>query len=196
MEEFAGTVRLVNDDVTLQAVLLVADNRLRVSAQEHKIGDWKLTDISTRMLPDGCHLAVEGEELVVSVSEPHRFAEAIGPSMENPGDGSLRSLGDRDRRDKEPRERPEREDTFADRMPPVTPLVLIGIATVGLLALWAPLVLVALVLTGALASLLVGGFALMDPFTAVRLPDRITPSRLFRAGVGGLMIAMLLAVLL
>ena len=48
----------------------------------------------------------------------------------------------------------------------------------------------------ALASLLLGGFALMDPYLAVRIPDPITPSLLFRAGVGGVAVAILLAVIL
>jgi hypothetical protein len=44
--------------------------------------------------------------------------------------------------------------------------------------------------------LLVGGFALLDPFTAVRIPDPGTPALLIRSGIAGLVVALGLAVLI
>ena len=46
------------------------------------------------------------------------------------------------------------------------------------------------------AALLLGGFALMDPYLAVRIPDPVTPSLLFRVGVGGVIIAIALSIVL
>lgn len=71
-----------------------------------------------------------------------------------------------------------------------------SVAVVVGLAMLAPQVLIGLVLLGALGSLLVAGYAHMDPFTAVRLPDPVTPALLWRTGLAGLVAALALAVLL
>ena len=195
MEVFEGTVRLVGDPDALPAVLLVDGDRLRVSARQQQIGNWQLSDVTANLEPDGCHVVVEGEELVVSVPELMEFVAAIGPHATNPGNGSLRELG---------RQKVEEPDAAghavrkADRirLPSATRagagMVLVAIG----LAIWAPLVLVGLILLAALASLLLGGFALMDPYLAVRIPDPVTPSLLFRVGVGGVVAAIVLAVVL
>ena len=193
MEVFEGTVRLVGDAVALPAVLLVADNRLKVSARQQEIGDWQLSDVSSNLESDGCHVVVEGEELVVSVPELLEFAAAIGPHMANPGDGSLRQLGQADNATN-PRAR-RRAVGPVPRSPLVWAGICAGLVAIGL-TIWAPMILVGLVLVTALACLLLGGYALMDPYLAVRIPDPVTPSLLFRAGVSGLIIAMALAVFL
>jgi hypothetical protein len=195
MEVFEGTVRIAGDAVALPAVLLVADNRLRVSARQQQIGDWQLTDVSANLEPDGCHVVVEGEELVVSVPELLRFAEAIGPHMTNPGDGSLRDFGRRSV-DEHNAPGPAGNRTGRIRLSPAMRLGIgVGLITVSLV-FWAPLVLVGLLLLTGLAALLLGGFALMDPYLAVRIPGPVTPSFLFRMGVGGVGIAIALSVVL
>jgi len=195
MEVFEGTVRLAGDPEALPAVLVVAEHRLTVSARQQEIGNWQLSDVSSSLESDGCHVVVEGEELVVSVPELLEFAAAIGPHVDNPGDGSLREL--EPRQDDKPNspDRPERA---------VAGISLPGLAKVGVgavlvaigLAIWAPVVLVGLILLAALGSVLVGGFALLDPYLAVRMPDPLTPSLLFRAGVAGSIAALGLAVIL
>jgi hypothetical protein len=195
MEVFEGTVRLAGDPEALPAVLVVAEHRLTVSARQQEIGDWQLSDVSSSLESDGCHVVVEGEELVVSVPELLEFAAAIGPHVDNPGDGSLREF--EPRQDDKPNS-PDRPDRA------VAGISLPGLAKVGVgavlvaigLAIWAPVVLVGLILLAALGSVLVGGFALLDPYLAVRMPDPLTPSLLFRAGVAGAIAALGLAVVL
>ena len=196
MERFEGTVRLADDTVALRAVLLVADERLRVSTEQHEIGDWKLTEITSSLQPDGCHLQVEGEELIVGIAEPLRFAEAIGPRWTNPGDGSLRSAGPPNDETEEQTAVRRRLIDLARQVPRGAQLIVAGVAGVVALALWAPLVLVTIILLLGLAGLMVGSLAVMDPYVAVRLPDPLTPPHLIRGGVMGVAIALLLAVVL
>ena len=195
MEVFEGMVRLAGDPEALPAVLVVADNRLRVSARQHEIGDWQLSDVSSNLESDGCHVVVEGEELVVSVPDLLEFATAIGPHVDNPGDGSLREL--EHRQDDKPDSPDPPDQAVAGISLPGLAKMGIGAVLVAIgLAIWAPVVLVGLILLAALGSLLVGGFALLDPYLAVRMPDPLTPSLLFRAGVAGSIVALGLAVIL
>ncbi len=195
MEEFEGTVRMAGDAVALPAVLLVADDRLRVSTRRHEIGHWRLSDVSARVLEDACHVSVEGEELVVVVADPLRFAEAIGPRLSNPGDGSLRRHADR--AGAAPVGGLLTQASKLARRLPGTGWALAASTAAGIsLALWAPAILVGLVVLGALAGLLIGGFALLDPFVAVRLPDPATPALLIRAGTLALGVGLSLAILI
>ena len=195
MEVFKGTVRLAGDADALSAVMLVAENRLKVTSQLHEIGDWDLTEISSRVRADGCHITAEGEELIVSVAEPFRFAEAIGPRLSNPGDGSL--LRSREQpQPEEPAPRTGRLGIALGAVPLRWRVVAAGIALIVGLGLFAPTALIGLVLLGALSALLIGAFAFMDPYTAVQLPDPFTPLLLIRTGVGGLAAALIIAVVL
>ena len=192
MEVFEGTVRLAGDSGSLQAVLLVADNRLKVKASHHEIGDWQLSDLYSRIRPDGCHIVAEGEELIVAVEEPMRFAEAIGPSVSNPGDGSL--LGADPRTEQQWLERGRRRvGSWMTAFP--TPWKVAGAALLiaAVLSLTAPLVLGAVLMVAGLVALIAGGYALMDPFTAVRLPDPLSPPRLIRGGAVALTAAIVLS---
>lgn len=192
MEVFEGTVRLAGDSGTLQAVLLVADNRLKVKTSHAEIGEWPLSDLHSRIRPDGCHIVAEGEELVVSVDEPMRFAEAIGPSIANPGDGSLRG--------------PEPPGLFRNgfeqalnrmqAVPPARKVAGAALLATAVLFLVAPTALLALTLLAGLAGLLVGGYALMDPFTAVRLPEPVNPQLLIRTGGLALLLSIVLAMII
>lgn len=193
MEVFEGTVRLSGDATRLQAVLLVAEDRLRITHREHELGNWSLADLSTELMEDGCHIGVEGEELIVSVPEPLLFAEAIGPRLSRPGDGSLlRSIREKG----EPDGLARRAGAVVRRVPGAARASTIGAMAALGFAIWVPIVLVALVLLAALAALVVGSWSSMDSYVAVRLPHPVTPAMLVRGGAAGLVGAMLLAVLL
>jgi hypothetical protein len=197
MERFEGTVRLAGDTVALRAILLVADQRLKVATAEHEIGDWELTEITARLLPDGCRMQVEGEELIVAVADPLRFAEAIGPRVTNPGNGALRNTGAlTDDSPEKPSDVRRWLMDHARRVPGPARVMAVTGAGVIALAVWVPLLLITLVLLLALTGLLVGSFALMDPFLAVRLPDPLTPALLVRGGALGVGVALVLAVAL
>jgi hypothetical protein len=190
METFEGTVRMAGDTVELPAVLLVADDRLRVSAHRRQIGDWALQDISARVLEDECHVTVEGEELVIAVPELRRLAEAIGPSISHPGDGSLLEFG------RGATSMSARLGGWIRRPSPSAYAAAAALIATVLLAVWAPTVLVGMVLLASLAGLLVGVIALIDPFTAVRIPNALTPGLLIRAGGTGVLVALALAVVI
>jgi hypothetical protein len=194
MEEFEGTVRLAGDNGALQAIMLVGGDRLKVSTRQHEIGNWKLTDISSSLRDDECHITAEGEELVVSVSNPKRFAEAIGPHVSNPGDGSL--LRGLTPNGEESMGLVGRLSAVIRTVPARWQIVGASAAVVLGLAMLAPQILIGVILLGALAALLVSGYGYMDPFTAVKLPGPLTPVVLLRIGLAGLITAIALAVLL
>lgn len=193
MEQFKGTVRLAGDTEALQAVMLVSDRHLKVATRLHEIGNWELGDITSTLRPDGCHVRAEGEELIVSVEDPKRFAEAIGPRVTRPGDGSfLGSAPDNTARMPAAR----RASLQLRSLPPSGMAGLGGVLLVAALLLWAPMVIVGALLLLGLAGLIVGGIATMDPFTAVRLPDPLTPTVLIRGGavlsIGALALSVVL----
>lgn len=174
--------------------MLVADNRLKVKTSHQEIGDWELTELYSRIRPDGCHIVAEGEELIVSVEEPMRFVEAIGPSVANPGDGSL--LGADTTRDHGIARRAAGAawDRVVDvplEWKVVTALGLLG----AVLLVVAPPALIGIVLFVALAGLLIGGYSLMDPYMAVQLPDPFTPQILLRGGAAALVLAIALTLI-
>ena len=195
MEEFEGSVRLAGDTGTLYAVMVVTEDRLTVSSRQHEIGNWALTDISSSLRDDGCHITAEGEELVVSVEDPKRFAEAIGPRITHPGDGSLLRSGAVGE-DEEAMGPAARIGATIGAIPARWQIVGASLAVVVGMAMLVPQVLVGVGLLAALGALLVAGYAYMDPFTAVKLPDPLTPPLLLRTGLAGLVTTLALAILL
>jgi len=196
MELFEGTVRMPGDPFELSAVLQVVDGRLRVTSQQHELGSWALEDVSARLRPDGCHVVVDGEEMIVTVPRPVQLAEAIGLGWTDPADDSLLEAPTSS---EAPLEAPEVtvDPGFIADIPLAWKLG--TAAAVALVALWVflPTVLVGLVVIGGIALLLGGTMAVVDPFTSVRLPERLTAGRLLAAGGGlvavGLAIALSIA---
>ncbi|MBT8201918.1 MAG: hypothetical protein HKN74_04700 [Acidimicrobiia bacterium] len=179
MEQFEGTVRLAGDTEALHAVMLVSDRHLKVATRLHEIGNWELDEITSALRPDGCHVRAEGEELIVSVADPKRFAEAIGPRVTRPGDGSFLGSTPEDSK----RRPAARRTSVRLRTVPRSWIAAIGgVVLATALLVWAPIVIVAGLLLLGLAGVIVGGIATMDPFTAVRLPDPFTPTVLVRGG--------------
>lgn len=60
------------------------DRRIVVSAGEIEVGDWSRDEIRLSALPDGFHVRVEGEELILDVTEDARFALDLGVRNAHP----------------------------------------------------------------------------------------------------------------
>jgi len=184
------------DPFELSAVLRVTDGRLLLTSQEHELGSWALEQVSARLRPEGCYVGVGGEEFIVTVPRPAQLAEAIGLEWTDPVDDTLLETSTLSEAPPD-----ALEVTVATGFIAGIPLAWkLGIATALLVVgLWVflPTVLVGLVVAGGIALLLGGTMAAVDPFTSVRLPERLTAGRLLAAGGGlvavGLAIALSIA---
>lgn len=133
---------------------------------------------------------MDGDELIVTVPHPVRLVDAIGIEWTDPHDDTLVT---------DPAEAVPVEATpaLASRWASVPVGWKVGAAAVATLAiLWVffPVVLVGILVLAGVALLIGGGAAALDPFTSVQLPERLTPGRLLGAGTGVVLIALGLAV--
>ena len=78
MSGFTAALKVKGDTEPLQARLEVENGRLIISAANQNIGDWNLEDLDIGRTPEGFRFEVEGEELLLEVSDPLAFEEAIG----------------------------------------------------------------------------------------------------------------------
>ena len=78
MSGFTAALKVKGDTEPLQARLEVENGRLIISAANQSIGDWNLEDLDIGRTPEGFRFEVEGEELLLEVSDPLAFEEAIG----------------------------------------------------------------------------------------------------------------------
>jgi len=193
MRRFEGTVRLPGETFELSAVLLVADGRLKVTSQEHSLGDWPLADLTAQLRPDGCHVEVDGETFIATVPHPVRLTQALDRLRRtDPADDARDSLPAVDA-EAEPVE-PDDDPGPVGRLPATWKLGGAGLLVMALLGVFAPTALIALLLLVASALLLGGAVGYLDPFTAVRLPDLLTPLRLLGAGSVIVAVALVLAI--
>ena len=76
MPEFKGTIRLEDGD-SLETTMTVESRRLVVKAGAHEIGNWSISELSTKRRNSQFRIKVEGEELVVDVADPIGVANAL-----------------------------------------------------------------------------------------------------------------------
>jgi len=56
----------------------VTDERITLTSGDREVAKWSLEKIDVSHLSDGFHIKVDGEEVVLSVVEPARFASELG----------------------------------------------------------------------------------------------------------------------
>ena len=80
MSAYEALLRMQGTDEPPISVLidLTDDQRVVVSAGEVEVGDWAREEVRISAEPDGFHLRVEGEELLLDVSDDARFALDLG----------------------------------------------------------------------------------------------------------------------
>jgi hypothetical protein len=52
-----------------------------VMVDGQSLADWSLNEIKVHSRPDGFHIAAEGEEIILNVSDGARFAREIGSAL-------------------------------------------------------------------------------------------------------------------
>jgi hypothetical protein len=86
MAAYSAQLRVQGTDEEPIHVLvdLTEDRRLVVSAGEVEVGDWSRDEIRLSAQPDGFHVRVEGEELILDVTDDARFALDLGVRNAHP----------------------------------------------------------------------------------------------------------------
>jgi len=77
--DLTGTVRIMGEaESAIRVEIHLEDEELRLVSTHGELGRWPLSDIGVAAKPDGFHLRIEGEELVISTNDDARFAIALG----------------------------------------------------------------------------------------------------------------------
>ncbi|HEY5891202.1 MAG TPA: hypothetical protein VIW94_10950 [Acidimicrobiia bacterium] len=85
MSEYTGRLRIDGDEAPSMGVEIdLTDDRLKVNAGDFEVGDWARSEVRVNALPDGFHVRVEGEELVLDVTDDARFALDLGLRTAHP----------------------------------------------------------------------------------------------------------------
>ncbi len=183
---------MVGDTEELSVTATANGGALRIVAGTTELGAWDLTKDGHDFRRDGLYLR-DGVDELVFVADDH--------------DGFVKAMrAERPRRP--PRQRPRLQGRSWlsglstrirwawDRIPTrYQPLVVGALALflLGLLWLWVLVLLFALVFS---AILLAGIATALDPYLAVKLPERVSPALLLGVGLGGLALLTIGALLL
>lgn len=85
MPEYEGSLRIEGDSSPPMGVEIdLTEDRLRVTAGGAEVGDWSRQEVRVQALPDGFHVRVEGEEVILDVSNDARFALDLGLRTAHP----------------------------------------------------------------------------------------------------------------
>jgi hypothetical protein len=58
--------------------------RMTVTAGDQKVGDWALEELDIASMSDGFHITVDGEEIILNVTDSTRFATELGITGRRP----------------------------------------------------------------------------------------------------------------
>jgi len=62
----------------------ISHDRITLTAGDRMVAGWSLGEIDVVTLSDGFHIKVEGEEIVLDVTDPTRFAAELGVDGQSP----------------------------------------------------------------------------------------------------------------
>jgi hypothetical protein len=82
---FTARLRLPGQSrIPLGVEVDISDEVITLSTGERTVAQWKLAEIDVDYLSDGFHIGVNDEQVVLSVTEPGRFADELGVSTAPP----------------------------------------------------------------------------------------------------------------
>lgn len=94
MSEFSARLRLPGQSrIPLGVEVDVSGERITLSSGERTVARWNLEDIEVQYLSDGFHIQADEEKVVLSVTEPSRFASELGVAAHRPTDGATDQNG-------------------------------------------------------------------------------------------------------
>lgn len=68
----------------LNVTVEVADEMIRFTSGAKSLGEWPQAGVEVEVQPDGFHLTIDNEEIVLTVTDPSGFARALGVSVGRP----------------------------------------------------------------------------------------------------------------
>jgi hypothetical protein len=221
MGPFSASLRVAGDTSALPAQLLVEDGRLRIESGDQAIGEWPLADIDLNRTEVGYRMRAEGEQLFLSVQDIAGFDEAVnlktkrrrranatakanGTKVANPEKARTKKA----KKTKEPKQAGDpgfldrwliaAEKRFGALLPDwVFTRLVIYLLVVGLVVtIFFPGIISGLMLIGGLLTVVFGSVLYTDGRMATKvLPGRMTPAHVLIAGVGILVVGVLVGVI-
>lgn len=86
MSSFAARLRMPGRSRLPMGVEVdIFRERMTVMAGDQKVGDWALEELNIEALSDGFHVTVDGEEIILNVTDSTRFAAEVGITGRRPG---------------------------------------------------------------------------------------------------------------
>jgi hypothetical protein len=85
MTSFDARLRLVGKPgLPLGVVVDLTGKQMSVSVDGQQLASWSLEDVDVALTPDGFHIEVEGEEVILNVNEKVRFATELKSRSRRP----------------------------------------------------------------------------------------------------------------
>ena len=85
MAEYSGSLRIDGDSGPPVGVAIdLTDDAMRLTAGEVELGTWARDELRVQALKDGFHVRVEGEEVILDVTDDARFALDLGLRTAHP----------------------------------------------------------------------------------------------------------------
>jgi len=78
LSSFNARLRLPGTRLPLGVEVDILHERMTLTAGERAVADWPLERLDVTVLADGFHIKVDGEEMVLSVTDTTRFAAELG----------------------------------------------------------------------------------------------------------------------
>ncbi|MFZ0626544.1 MAG: hypothetical protein WAN34_08610 [Acidimicrobiia bacterium] len=89
MSSYNARLRLPGESrLPLGVAVDITNERITLSAGNRTVADWALGEVDFASMPDGFHIKVDGEEVVLNVSEATQFADELDAATRRHGRAS------------------------------------------------------------------------------------------------------------
>ena len=195
MSSFSASLKTIGDRKGLPATIHLDEDRLSISAGDHALGDWPLSEIHLEPIATGYRMDAEGEQILIELQDTEAFELELHKKPPRtritlPSAGNVMNSVD------------SGIEAVEKRLGGVLPewvftRIMFGVVIGALLfmAILPGLVSTFLVITG-LLTVLVGAVVWTDSMLASKwLPGRMTPMHVLLFGVVILILGVILGVL-
>ena len=194
MTSFSASLRTIGDRKGLPATVHLDDDRLRINAGDHALGEWPLSEIHLEPIATGYRLDAEVEQILIELEDTEAFEMEL--HKKPPARVTLPSAGNLMKSVDGGIDAAERR--LGDLLPEwVFTRIMFGVV-IGILLLTAivPGLVSTFLLIAGLLTVVVGAVAYTDTMLASKwLPGRMTPMHVLLAGVVILVLGVFLGIL-
>lgn len=98
MTSFDARLRLPGHSrIPLGVEVDITGKRMTLMTGERKLGDWALSEVDISSMPDGFHINLDGEDVVLSVADTDRFESELGTVVKRPRKTPMRRPSEEER---------------------------------------------------------------------------------------------------